>query len=144
MSELDSLLDATLDDLADLPSFSPFPVGVHRVLATMETEEITAKMKKPCVELSFKYLECLELADPSITAPKEGDTCNTMFMLDNEFGQGNLKKCALLIAAALGTKSIRDTIEQCQEVEVVIITGLRPDKNDPDKKYLQVKELQVV
>ena len=144
MSELDSLLDATLDDLADLPSFSPFPVGVHRVLATMETEEITAKMKKPCVELSFKYVECLEMADPAEAPPKDGDTCNTMFMLDNEFGQGNLKKCATPIAKALGTSSIRDTIEQCTDVECVIVTSLRADKNDPDKKYLQVKELQVV
>lgn len=144
MSELDTLLDATLDDLADLPSFTPFAAGAHRVLATLETEDISAKMKKPCVELSFKYLECMELADPNDATPKEGDTSNTMFMLDNEFGQGNLKKCATPLAASLGTSSIRDTIEQTNEIECIILTSLRADKNDKEKFYLNVKELQVV
>jgi hypothetical protein len=144
MSELDNLLDITLDDLADLPSFKPFPVGVHRVLATMEADEISVKMKKPCVELSFTYLECLELADPTEEAPKEGDTANTMFMLDNEFGQGAFKLCATPLGAALGTKSGRDTVDQCTDVECVIITAIQVDKKDATKLYLKVKELQVV
>lgn len=144
MSDLDNLLDSTLDDLEDLPSFTPFPIGAHKVLASFEPKEINGKS---AIELSFKLLETLELADASVSEddyPKAGDTSNTMFMLDNEFGRGNLKKCAMPFGVALELSTIRDIIEGVKEVECIILTGLRVDKNDPDKKYLQVKEIQVV
>jgi hypothetical protein len=141
MSDMNDLLDATLDDLEDLPEFKPFAPGAHRVLATMEEKEINGKQ---AIELSFKMMETLELADPQDEAPKEGDTSNTMFMLDNEYGRGNLKKCGKPFGDALGLTTLREIVEGVKEVECVIITSVRPDKNDPDKKYLQVKEIQVV
>lgn len=149
MSELDSLLDTTLDDLADLPSFQPFVAGTHRVLASFDTKEINGKA---AVELSFKMIETIECADSNDQAAlengqapnKEGDTSNTMFMLANEFGQGNLKKCAVPFVEAFNYSTIREVVEGVKEVECVVITSLRADKNDPDKKYLQVKEIAVV
>lgn len=141
MSDLDNLLDATLDDLADLPSFKPYPAGAHRVLATFDTKDINGK---PAVELAFTYVEVGELANPTDEAPKEGDTASTMFLLDNEFGQGNLKKCAAPFCEALNLSTIRDVVEQVKGVDCMIITSLRKDKNDPDKVYLQVKEIQVI
>jgi len=141
MSNLDSLLDATLDDLADLPEFKPFPVGAHRVLASFATKEINGKA---AVELVFKYQEAVELADLQDAEPKAGDTSGTVFMLDNEYGQGNLKKCALPFGAALGFSTIREIVEGVQDVECVVITSLRKDKTDPDKVYLVVKEIEVI
>lgn len=141
MSNLDNLLDLTLDDLADLPEFKPFSAGVHQVLATMDTKEVGGK---PCVELSFKLIETAEKANPQDPDSNAGDTASTLFMLDNEFGLGNLKNCATPIAVALGCSSIRDVVEQCKDVECLIVTSIRVDKNDPDKKYMQVKELNVV
>ena len=141
MSDLDNLLDATLDDLEDLPEFKPYAAGAHKVLATFESKEINGK---PAVELSFKYLECLELANPDEAEPKEGDTSNTMCLLDNEYGRGNLKKLAAPFAEAMGFSSIREIVEGVKDVEVAIVTSLRKDKNNPDKVYLVVKEIQVV
>ncbi|RLE97822.1 MAG: hypothetical protein DRJ63_08620 [Thermoprotei archaeon] len=141
MSDLDALLDVTLDDLEDLPEHKPYPAGAHRVLATFDTKEINGKS---AVTLDLKLMESLELADASEEAPKEGDTAGTMFMLDNEYGRGNLKKVAMPFATALNLSSIRDVIENVKEVECVVITGVRKDKNDPTKLYLDVKEVQVV
>lgn len=141
MSDLDSLLDATLDDLEDLPSFQPFAPGVHRVFATFEQKDIN---KKPAIELIFVMVETVELADPEDEPPKAGDTSNTMFMLDNEYGRGNLKKCTAPFSAALNLSTIRDVVEQVKNVECLIVSSIRVDKNDPDKKYLNVKEIQVV
>ena len=156
MSDLNDLLDATLDDLEDLPSFQPFPVGAHKVLASFDTKEINGKQ---AVSLDFKLVEVLELADASITEeienaagdlipnpkfPKAGDSAGTMFMLDNEYGRGNLKKCATPFGEALELSTIREIIEGVKEVECIVLTGLRKDKNDPDKFYLDVKEIQVV
>lgn len=144
MSELDNLLDSTLDDLEDLPSFKPFPIGAHKVLASFGTKDINGK---PAVTLDFTLIETLELSDASVDAadfPKAGDTSNTMFMLDNEYGRGNLKKAAMPFGAALELSTIRDIVEGVKEIECIILTGLRKDKNDPDKFYLDVKEIQIV
>ena len=141
MSELDSLLDATLDDLEDLPSFQPFSPGAHKVTASFEEKEINGKA---AIELNFIMLETLELADPQSAVPKPGDVSNTMFMLDNEFGRGNLKKCATPFGEALNLSTLREIVEGVKEVECVIITSVRTDKKDPDRKYLNVKEIQVL
>lgn len=141
MSELDNLLDVTLDDLEDLPSFQPFAPGVHRVLASFEQKEINGKA---AIELTFTMVEPMELADPSMEPPKPGDTSNTMFLLDNEFGRGNLKKCSAPFSSALQLKTLRDVIEQVKDVECLVVTSIRTDKSDPDKKYLNVKDIQIV
>jgi len=138
---LDQLLDSTLDDLDDLPSFQPFPRGAHRVLATFGTKEIGGK---EVVTLDFKIIETMELANSQDTAAKEGDSSGTIFMIDNEYGLGNLKKCAAHFAKMIGSSGLRAIVEGVKEVECVIVTGIRTDKNDPDKKYLDVKDIQVV
>jgi len=138
---MNDLLDETLDDLEDLPSFEPYPAGAHRVLATFESKEIN---DNPAIELAFKLMETMELSDPQDAAPKEGSTASTMFMLNNEFGRGNLKKCAMPFGQALNLGTLRQIVEEVTDVECIILTGIRKDKNDPDKKYLQVKEIQVV
>lgn len=143
-NELDNLLDATLDDIADLPTFSPFPKGHHRVLATFGQKEINGK---GAVTLDLKMLETIEYANPqdAETSPtKEGDTSNTMFMLDNEYGAGNFKRCAAPFAEMVGSSQLRAIVEGVVDVECVVLTSLRQDKNDKDKYYLDVKEIAVV
>jgi len=141
MSELDNLLDTTLDDIEDLPSFTPFPAGAHRVLASFEQKEINSH---PAIELNLKMVEVVELAEPTATPPVPGDTANTMFLLDNEFGLGNFKKCATPFGEALGFSTMREIVEGVKEVECIVMTSVRKDKNDPDKLYLNVKEIAVV
>lgn len=137
---LDNLLDATLDDLEDLPEFTPFKPGAHRVTATFEEKEINDKQS---VELSFVLIETLELADPQLEKDAPGHTSSIAFMLDNEYGRGNLKKCAIPFGEALGLTTIRQIVEGVKEVECLILTTVRKDKTDPDRFYLNVKEIQV-
>ena len=140
LDSLDNLLDATLDDLEDLPEFTPFKPGAHRVTATFEEKEINDKQS---VELSFVLMETLELADPQLEKDAPGHTSSIAFMLDNEYGRGNLKKCALPFGEALGLSTIRQIVEGVKEVECLILTTVRKDKTDPDRFYLNVKEIQV-
>ncbi len=142
MSEIDDLLDSTLDDLEDLPEFKTFPAGVHRASATMELKEVNGVMS---VELAFVGMETIELAEPSKDEPiKAGDTSNTLYKLDNEFARGKLKQVLKPLGEALGTSVTREIIEQTKEVEVVILTSIRVDKTDTDRKFLNIKELNVV
>ena len=142
MSEIDDLLDSTLDDLEDLPSFEPFPPGVHHVSVSLEIKEVN---NRQCVEMELKGIETKELANPTTDEPiKEGDIASTLYMLDNEFGRGNLKKVAVPLSEALGTTSLRECIEQTNGVECLALTSIRTDKNDPDKQYMTIKELTVI
>lgn len=141
MSNLDQLLDATLDDLDDLPEFKAFPAGAHKCLATFGTKEINGK---PAATLDFKYVEAIELADPQSVEPKAGDSCNAMFLLDNEYGQGNFKKAAKPFTELVGSTSLRAIVEGVKDVEVILISSLRADKNDADKQYLVIKEIEVI
>ena len=48
------------------------------------------------------------------------------------------------ITEAMQFSSLREIVEGVKDVECVIISGIRTDKNDPDKHYLNVKEIQVL
>jgi hypothetical protein len=142
MSDLDNLLDSTLDDIADLPTFEPFPPGAHRVTISFAEKKIN---EHPAVEIKFKMVECLELSEPETTkAPDPGSEYCIAYMLDNEFGAGKFKEVLKPIAAATGTQQIRAILEAGEGMEVVIVTKLRTDKEDKDKKYMDLKKLEVV
>lgn len=141
MSDLDNLMELTLDDLDDLPSFAPFPPGSHRVLATFEQKEIKGTA---AITLTFKYIENIDLGDSNDKAPNENDTCNTVFMLNNEYGIGNFKKCAAPFSKALQLTRLGDIVEQVTDIECAIVTSLRTDKNDASRKYLNVLDIGIV
>lgn len=138
-----SLLDSTLDDLNDLPEYKVFPPGAHRCTIAWEEKEIN---KHPAIELRLTAIATEELADPTETPLSEGDESSVAFMLDNEFGVGNFKAVLKPLAAHFGLEGAtnREIVEASQGAEVLVVTKLRADKNDPEKKYLSIKNLAVV
>ena len=141
-NEIDDLLDATLDDLEDLPEFKAYPAGAHRCLCSLELKEINDNQ---AVELSMKAIETVELGNSSDAPLGEGDVGNVLFMLNNEFGRGSLKKVLASFAENAGSVNNREIIEATKEVECVVICAKpRKGKNDPDKFYTSVKDVAVV
>lgn len=139
---VDDILDATLDDLEDLPTFQPFPAGVHKVLLTLESKEVN---KHPCIEVNCKMIETLELSEPTQdTAPVPGSVANTLCMLDNEFGRGNFKMVASALAEILGTRNNREIVDGAKDIECLIVTSIKTDKSDPSVKRMNIKEVQAV
>lgn len=140
--DIDSLLDGTLDDIADLPEFKPFPAGMHQVSIVMTQKEIN---KKPSIELAMTYVEPMELSDPSDVPPKAGDTSNLVFFLDNELGQGQFKEVIKALKPVYGTNgSNRDTMNESAGAVVAVVTKLRKDKNDETKVYTQLQKLELI
>lgn len=155
---LDSLLDGTLDDLADAPSFKPFAAGVHRVVikwdATKKINDI------PAIELSLKHMETVELKDPTgDKAPEAGDETSTSFMLFkkdkdtgklviNEMGQGQWKELLAMLKKDLGIEAAtnREVMEATQNMECTAVTTIRADKRDKDniKYYTGVTSLNTI
>lgn len=136
---LSSLLDANLDDLADLPEFGVYPPGSHKVTIKWEQKEVNAH---PCVELQMTAIETEELSNPEDTPLAPGAQGSVLYMLDNEFGQGNLKKVVKPLAEALGVSSLREILAQSSGMEVSVITKVRQNK-DKTQSYTDVTKVIV-
>lgn len=137
---LDSLLDFTLDDLADMPEFKPFPNGAYRCAISWEEKTINGKN---ALELKAKLLETVEMSNPMDDQPKAGAETSVLYMLDNEFAQGKLKAILLPICTHLNVTKLRDAINESQNLEVLLVTKTRMDK-DKVKSYTDIVNLQVI
>jgi len=141
---IDSLLDATLDDLADLPEFKVFPAGAYN-----GTVELTAKKigDNPAVELKFTNQEVVELSDPTAEPPAEKATTSVSFMLNNEFGQGGLKKVLNSLREGLGIAegtSMREIMEAAKGANCQVVFTTRADRNDATKTYQGIKAISTL
>lgn len=137
---VDALLDGTLDDLKDLPEFKPYPAGTHRVNLSLQLKKIGTH---PAVEAKLKAIETIELNSGSDAALEAGAETSVSFMLDNEYGQGGFKKIVAAMVEHFGPKSNREVIAETQNVEVLVITKQRQNK-EKTQSYTDIVELQVV
>lgn len=150
VANIDDLLDGTLDDLADAPSFQPFPAGAHVVKINWEVKQIG---NSPAVELKLTYVSVAELTNPEDKEPAQGDTTSVAFILKkqdgskNELAEGQMKEIlqSLKDGGVAGDKP-RELMEASQNMEVMAVTTIRKDKRDPQdvKSYTQVKSISVI
>lgn len=140
------MLDATLDDLADLPSNQPFPAGAHQV--KLKVRRNPKKTGSYVVEMVHQAT--IELSSPDAVEPKEGDK-STVFISTkkkdgsvNEFGQGQLKIVLKPIGAALNTSSIGEILEATKDgVDAVVVVGIRKSKDEQYDDQQDIKSVQL-
>jgi hypothetical protein len=140
MSEInmDSLLDASLDDLADMPEFGTYPAGTHKVIIQWEKKEVN---KHPSLELGMKAVETVELSNPTEDTPlAAGAEGSVLFMLDNEFSQGKLKVVLKQLAGLFGGGNIREITEASNGMEVTIVSKVRQNK-DKTQSYTDLVKI---
>lgn len=146
---LDSILDATLDDLADVPEFKPFAAGTHMASLTLTEKAI---QNKPAIEWKLTHIETLELVNPEDTPPKAGDTCSGAFIFVNndgtvnEIAQGQFKEILKPLAAHFGTATNRATLEAAQGVQVAVTMSQRAGKkgSSSEGKFFPTIETLIV
>lgn len=148
MNAMDDLLDATLDDLADMPEFKPFPAGAHKVSIAWDYSEYATKKQ---IKLTAKYIEPVELTDSDTVPPKAGDTTTQIFTMKkkdgtkNEIGEGQWKN---MLAGLVGNfpGSNKEIMDSSSGAEVLLITKLRADKRDANdiKWYTDFVSIAVI
>ena len=144
--DLAGILDNTLDALADAPTFEPYHPGGHKVVIEFEGHGNKPLVinKHPAIKLKMKLVETLELNDPSLTPQVAGSEGEVLYMLDNEMGQGTLKRILKSLGEHLGAdKTNRQIMEEAKGLECVVITAHRQNK-DKTQTYTDVKEIKVV
>jgi hypothetical protein len=147
-ANIDDLLDGTLDDLADAPQFKPFPAGAHVVKLNWDVKNIG---NSPAIEAKFTHQSTAELANPDDELPKPGDTCSTAFILKdkegkkNELAEGQWKEILKnLKEGGVAGETNREIMDASNGMEVMLVSALRKDKNDPSKFYLVIKSVNVI
>ena len=140
-ADVNALFAASLDDLADLPSFEAPAPGAYILDVSLDVKEVGGKQ---CVEAGFVVVELVEAADPEAKVAVPGTNFNTLFMLGNEFGVGNLKKFLAPFAAHFGTNNIGDLVtEHVKNVRIAGSVKNRKDKEDPTKVYASVDNVVI-
>lgn len=135
---MNDLLDANIEDLADLPEFAVLPDGHLKGIIKWEQKEVNSK---PAIELKVTVTEVIELSDPTAEVPDSGLEGNVLFMLDNEYGQGKLKAILKPLAAVAGGGSMREVMEASQGMEIEFISKHSTKKNDPSVKYSGITKI---
>ena len=142
--DIDAMLDGTLDDLADLPEFKPYPAGTHAVILTIvdKTAEKDRVNKHPGFEVKMKAVETLELANSDDTPLAAGAETSVLYLLDNPIGQGSFKKLLASAAEHFGAKSNRELIADLNGATVAVVTRQRQNK-DKTQTYTDIVEMKV-
>lgn len=143
---LDGLLTETIDDLADLPSFDPFPAGMHNCIVNFLTKEVKDNL---CIEVVFTLQETIEQDDEDAKPAKAGDKVSALCQLQGdekqvEFGQGRLKQILTPLGEHFGISGTRAIIEAAEGATVAIVSGIRLDKEDKNRKYFNLLGLTVI
>lgn len=151
-----SLLDATLDDLADLKKFEPLPKGAYRFGVNWEVPENDEFV---IVQLKLTVKECLEI--PGVEEdkfPEIGKAATFYMRLQRKDGepmtwpsgevndqdQGRFKEVLKAMAPLYnpdGTLTNREMMEASEGSEVIGLLGVRASKKDPDAKFNEIKTL---
>ena len=145
MNDLDDILALALEDIDDLPEYTIFPDGAHKVTISLSIKAVEANDKT----LQFAEVECvavetIELEDPSAEPLKKGDISVSSFNLSNrEFGLPSFKKF-LAFFPELRILTIQDALDKIQDLEVVIISKSKVSKKDPDKVFFNIKKAALV
>jgi len=142
--DIDAMLDGTLDDLADLPEFKPYPVGTHAVILTIvdKTAPKDRVNNHPGFEVKMKAVETLELANSDDTPLIAGAETSVLYLLDNPIGQGSFKKLLASAAEHFGAKSNRELIADLQGATVAVVTRQRQNK-EKTQTYTDIVEMKV-
>jgi hypothetical protein len=138
--DIDSILDGTLDDLADLPEFRPLPIGTYRLMFSI----VPDSKSKAVYFAKIKVLETVELANADEKPIDAGAEAQVRYDLSNDYGQGAFKKILASIAEHFGAKPNRLLLEEVRNpVEVVAVTKQNLNKKN-GQIYTDLVEITVV
>jgi hypothetical protein len=148
--DLDSLMDASMDDIDDLPPVGVPPSGHYNLLVTAERKENKEKTSE-YIQFSYEVEAINEVKDSAEEAQAAvGMKFSQMFSpikkdgTINEFGIGFLKEAVAPFSAHFGTTKMGDTIAQINKISVAASLTRRVDKRDADRFNFNLKDVVVL
>lgn len=144
---LASLLDATLDTIADLPDFVVPPNGSY-ILLVKDTGQRDIN-KQPMVAIDFVVLATVELSKPTEDAPvADGTEFSELFNFGNDPAktQQVMKARYAKAAEQMGlpaNASLKTVLDALKGQQIRATNTRRKDKNDDSKFYPKIDNIQL-
>lgn len=148
-TDLDSLMDASMSDIDDLPPVGVPPTGHYNLLISASREASQAGSEY--IKFSYEVEAINEVKDAAEESQAAvGMKFNQIFSpfkkdgTVNEYGLGFLKEACAPFAAHFGTAKMGDTIAQIDKISVAASLARRKDKKDPDRWNFSIKDVVVL
>lgn len=141
-------IEGGLDDVPDLPSFTPVPTGGY-IMGLDEGFEFKEINDHPAFAVRFFVKSVEELKPENLDAgeepPKEGDTCNIAFLMDNEIGAGMFKKFAEPLQKHTGISSFKGLMAASKGLTVLVAMQRVSGKGDKkDQRFNRIIQMGVL
>lgn len=142
---LDSLLDGTLDDLANVPGFDNFHPGSHRVIINWKLpKKEQGKPLNPVIKLQLTLKETAELSDASLTPQAEGTLSTVQYRMDNEYGQTAYRAIIEQLSDRFGAGTNREIMERSEGAECLVVTTQRAAKKVEGKPQTYFMDIEAI
>lgn len=149
LADFDALMDASMDDIDDLPPIGVPPTGNYDLEVTASRE----KSEKGSEYIKFSYLikNVNEVKNPDEAAETEpGQKFSEMFSPFkkdgniNEIGMGMLKERLVPFSAHFDEKRVGATLEQIKSVQMVASLVRRADRKEEGRFQFSLKDVVIV
>jgi len=157
-ASMDDLLDGTLDDLNDVPTFEPFRIGAHKAKINWKVTTVASNGHQiPSIQLNATLIEHMELTNPEDKPQEAGAGTNVLFMLKkveddklvrNELSEGQWKEILASLRTGLGLPEAttnREVMAASENLEIMLVSDIRKvTKDGATKEYSVFKSVTVI
>lgn len=148
--DLDALMDASMDDIDDLPPVGVPPTG-HYGLIVSATREVSETSGNEYIKFSYEVESVNEVKDPEeqsqAAVGQKFTQIFSPFKKDgtvNEFGLGYLKEACAPFAAHFGTTTMGGSIAAIEKISVAATLVRRQDKKDKERFNFNLRDVVVL
>lgn len=149
-ANMDELLDASMDDLADLPAMGVPPTGSYLLNVTASREQPKEGKGNEYIKFEYTVVEIQEVKhEEELNDVKVEQKFTTMFSpfkkdgTINDTGIGYMKKALEPFAQHYGTKGLGDTIANIKDCLISASLVRVQDKNDETRFNARFKDVVV-
>lgn len=147
--DVDALLNASMDDLDDLPPTGVPPTGHYNLTMTMSVEDVEKEGETRKVIFAQYVVDAInELKDEDERAEVAiGQQFREGFYLlkkngeKNTFGIGTLKERLKPMRERFGTDNIGALINECKQIAITASVKRRVNKANEDQYNMQMKDI---
>lgn len=149
-ADLDSLMNASMDDIDDLPPVGVPPTGHYNISVTA-SRETSESSGSEYIKFSYEVEAVNEVKNPEeekqAAVGQKFTQIFSPFKKDgtvNEFGLGYLKEACAPFSAHFGTRAMGETIAQINKISVAASLVRRQDKKDPERFNFNLRDVVVL
>lgn len=149
--DLDDLMDASMNDLEDLPPVGVPPTGHYNLCVSAERVDPEEAGKNPYIKFSYEVEAVNEVKVPEeeseAAAGMKFSQIFSPFKKDrtpNTTGIGFLKEACAPFAAHFNTEKMGDTIGAIDKVSIAATLVRKKDKRDADRWNFNLKDVVIL